>query len=318
MARCVYQSARRARVRRCTAVAAAILGCTLGLQSLPTALAAKEAAKTVATEAPPAPHVKRSDREAKAEAPPPPTIAPTAPQEAAEQLAPGRHRRGPQAGHAPLPATGGQPIGAVPVVSPHRGDHGAAPARQRRRSEAAHGESIAPAAGAESTPASDESSANAEALARHQKKGGKGGKGGKKAKKPTEEPTTGGGSEKSGPISKVKEHGGGEPVQATALAAAVSLPASDARCRGRHRLCVDHLCRTRACHADRHWRSRTAQGARGGRQAPGSERTRSCGRRSGRGCRGRLQAGRRRDRGRRIEPRARRGQGAIGRSAGAA
>ncbi len=233
------------RARR--ALAVAIVGCgVFGLQSLPTASAAKGGATSTVTSASEgtAAATRRAERAAaKAEGTPPPSPAPPSLVEAPAPAGIPSHGHHGQPG-GPLPPPAG--LGAGPGAGAHKDGATAATHAQRREERrearrsssststttAASGSGAKPAV----TTASEEASAGqAEALARKQKKGSGGGQKGKKEHKgkktpPQEEGSGGegiGSAGASGPSAKPKGElsTGDAAAQPTAVAASFALPA---------------------------------------------------------------------------------------------
>jgi hypothetical protein len=217
----------------------AALGCgVLGLQSLPSAAAAKGGASASAE--PTAASTRHAERAAaRAEAPAPPSALASVPTEAPPPPAIAHGHRGAPGGHAaaPPPPLLGAGAGPVPHGGASRGtERPVSPARARREERRAQKTT---AAVGDKTPTAGEgsSSANAVALARSQKKGtgkkeqeklkakekaGHKEKGKKTSTPPAEEPAGEGSSGLA-----VKSKGGlgeVEPTQATAVAASVSAP----------------------------------------------------------------------------------------------
>jgi hypothetical protein len=242
MAARTHATARRARLARRGALVLAVGCATLGLQSLPSAAAAKDSASaTSATGAETtAASTRRAERAAaKAEAPAPVPAAAPAPAEAPPATSsPAHGHRGQPGAHTPPPAPPlAAPLGSGAGSAPaSRGtDHPISAARARRHEERrAQTTSSAPAV---ATPEAGEgtSAANATALARGQKKAKKEKEKTKakekesrkeKEKKTTPPPEEA--SEESSRGATIKGKGSLsliEPTQPTAVAAAVSAPA---------------------------------------------------------------------------------------------
>jgi hypothetical protein len=232
--------ARRAR----RALAVAIVGCgVFGLQSLPTASAAKDGARSTVTSTGEgsAAATRRAERAAaKAEAPPPPQSPAPPSVEAPTPAGAPPHGHHAQLGPPPPPGLGAGPgIGTTPYKDGAL-DAAHAQRREERRearrsgsssstSTAASGSGAKPAATSVSGPSTG---GQAEALARKQKKGGGGQKGKKehKGKKTPQEEGSGSegtGSEgASGPSAKPKGElsTGDAAAQASAAAASLALP----------------------------------------------------------------------------------------------
>ena len=216
----------------------AAVGCgVFGLQSLPSAAAAKSAGArtTLAPGEPSAASTRRAERAAaRAEAPPPPAIAaPSAEAPALPLSAPHGHR-GAAGAHgpsiAPPPALG---AGSTAGAPPHGAAHAANPQRAHRREERLA--QPTPGASSESLAAEGTSAASVQALSRTQKKAKKEKEKtkakekenrkekGKKAEQPVaEEPAEEGSGRAAlkpkGELSLL------EPTQPTAVAASVSAP----------------------------------------------------------------------------------------------
>ncbi len=190
MAARAHATARRARLARRGALALAVGCTTLGLQSLPSAAAAKDSAS--ATSAPGAETTTASTRRAeraatRAEATAPAPATAAAPAEAPPATpSPTHNHRGQPGAHSPAPAlpSVAPPGSGAGAGASHGADRPISPARARHREERrAQPTSAAPAV---ATPEASEgpSAANANVLARGQKKT-------KKEKEKTKEKTKG-------------------------------------------------------------------------------------------------------------------------------
>ena len=245
MAARAHATARRARLARRGALVLAVGCATLGLQSLPSAAAAKDSAS--ATSAPGAETTAASTRRAeraaaRAEAAAPVAAAAPSPAEAPPVTpAPAHGHRDVPGPHAPVPAPPlASPLGAGAPAS-HGADRPISAARARRREERhTQTTSTSPAAAAAPEASEGASAANATALARTQKKAKKEKEKTKakekesrkeKEKKKTDPAPSEEAGEESSRGATVKGKGALsliEPAQPTAVAATVSAPASPA------------------------------------------------------------------------------------------
>jgi hypothetical protein len=215
----------------------------LGLQSLPSAAAAKSSATPTAAASvePTAANTRRAERAAaRAEGLSPPPVTTPAPAEAPPPAAIAHGRHGAPGGHAATPSLPLLGAGSAPSPrgAPSRGvERPVSPARARREERRAQ-KTTAAADDEAPTASEDSSSANAVALARAQKKGtgkkekekpkskvkeGHKEKGKKTSAPPGEEP-----AEEGSSVLAAKPKGGlgeAEAAQATAVAASVSAPA---------------------------------------------------------------------------------------------
>jgi hypothetical protein len=243
MAARAHATARRARLARRSALVLAV-GCTaLGLQSLPSAAAAKD--NPSATSAPAAETTAASTRRAeraaeRAEAAAPVPAAAPAPAEAPPAAsAPAHGHRGVPGPHAPAPAPPlAAPLGAGAGPASHGADRPISAAHARRREER-HTQATSPSPAAAVPEASEgASAANTTALARGQKKTKKEKEKTKakekesrkeKEKKKADPPPGEEATEESSRGTTIKGNGALsliEPAQPTAVAAAVSAPAT--------------------------------------------------------------------------------------------
>jgi hypothetical protein len=238
MADRAHATARRARLARRGALVLTVGCTTLGLQSLPSAAAAKD--NPSATSAPAiettAASTRRAERAAaRAEAAAPAPAAVPAPAEAPPATPPGAHgHRGTPGSHTP-PLTAPLGVGAGPAS--HGADRPVSAAHARRREER-HAQTTSPSPAVAAPEASEgTSAANATALARTQKKAKKEKEKTKarekesrkeKEKKKTDPPPGEEATEESSRGATIKGKGAlslVEPAQPTAVAAAVSAPA---------------------------------------------------------------------------------------------
>jgi hypothetical protein len=226
----------------------AAVGCgVLGLQSLPSAAAAKSSANPIvaASVEPTAASTRHAERAAaRAEALSPPPAAAPAPAEAPPSPAIAHGRHGAPGGHAaaPPPPLVGAGAGPAPHGASSRGtERPVSPARARREERRAQ-KTTAAADDEAATASEDSSSSNAVALARAQKKGtGKKAKEkpkakvkeghkekGKKTSAPPDEEAGEDPAEEGSSVLAAKPKAGlseVEPTQATAVAASVSAAA---------------------------------------------------------------------------------------------
>jgi Stage II sporulation protein E (SpoIIE) len=248
MAARAHATARRARLARRGALVLAVGATTLGLQSLPSAAAAKDNASATSAPAaePTAASTRRAERAAaRAEAPAPAPAAVAAPAEAPPATpvpAPAHGHRGVPGPHAPAPASPlAAPLGAGAGPASHGADRPISAAHARRREER-HTQATTTSPAVAAPEASEgASAANATALARGQKKAKKEKEKEKtkakekesrkeKEKKKTDPPPGEEATEESSRGATIKGKGVSliELAQPTAVAAAVSAPSAPA------------------------------------------------------------------------------------------
>ncbi len=247
MAACTHAIARRARLIRRGALVLAV-GCgTLGLQSLPSAAAAKDSAPATPaagaeTTAASTRRAERAAARAEAAAPAPAPAAVPAPVEAPPATpSPAHGHRGQPGAHTPPPPPLAAPLGGGAGSTPaSRGADRPISAAHARRREERHTQPASSVPATAAPEASESvSAANATALARSQKKAkkekektkAKEKESRKEKERKTTTPPAEEVGEESSRVATIKGKGALEPLEATqpmAVAAAVSAPAAAA------------------------------------------------------------------------------------------